>query len=343
MYPHCKQNYLCGPYWRRSISPDPRRLAGGLPLNGRGAAPRRPGLRPSVSQTAERPRVGYRRPAWFCVQGVVLAGLISFLWGRILVGLVTDWVKDPNYSHGFVVLSCSAWIIWRRRDHIADQVVKPSWQGLVIIVGAVALLSLGVFGAELFLSRTSFIILLAGLIIQLRGWRWFSAVLFPWAILFLAVPLPAIIFNRIALPLEFEASRLATGMLGAIGIPVLRQGNVIVLPSLTLNIVEACSGLRSLVSLITLAVIYGYFFESRAIGRILLILAAVPIAVLANGFRIMGSGALGECWSPEKAEGFFHLFSGLAVFAVSVALLVGFHSLICWLGRGRWARRAQCA
>jgi exosortase len=299
-----------------------------------------------MSHTAETPTIkasqAIPQVTWSGLQVVVLLVLAALLYAHILASLVGDWVTDPNYSHGFIILPCCAWIVWRERKHIADQVVKPSWMGLVIVIGALAMLVLGVLGAELFLSRTSFIVLLAGLIVQFRGWRFFRAVLLPWAILFLAVPLPAIIFNQVALPLQFEASRLASGMLALLGVPVLRQGNVIVLPSLTLDVVEACSGLRSLVSLITLAVLYGYFLERRNAFRTLLVLAAVPIAVLANGVRIMGTGLLGQYWSPEKAEGFFHMFTGMLVFLVSVALLVGFHAVLSWIGNRWFWRRSQC-
>jgi exosortase len=281
--------------------------------------------------------------ATLSLQIVTLFVLAAVLYTHILAALVGDWSSDPNYSHGFIVLPCCAWILWRERKQIADQPVKPSWAGLAVVIGAVGMLILGVLGAELFLSRTSFIVLLAGLIIQFRGWRFFRAVLLPWAILFLAVPLPAIIFNQIALPLQFEASRIASGMLALLGVPVLRQGNIIVLPSLTLDVVEACSGLRSLVSLITLAVLYGYFFEKRNVRRVLLVLAAIPIAVVANGVRIMGTGLLGQYWSPEKAEGFFHMFTGLFVFFVSVVLLVGFHALLSWSSNLWLSRRQQCS
>ena len=206
-------------------------------------------------------------------------------------------------------------------------------------MGGVGLLVLGVLGAENFLSRTSLLFVAAGMAIQFRGWRFFRAILFPWAVLFLAIPIPVLIFNKIAFPLQFFASKLASGLLALFGVPVLREGNVIYLPSLTLDVVEACSGLRSLVSLITLAVFYAYLFEKRNLLRVLVILSAIPIAVIANGFRIMGSGMLGEYWNPDKAEGFFHLFSGWLIFVVSLCLLFLFHSLLQWISR-RLARRS---
>lgn len=281
--------------------------------------------------------------AWLpLLQFAVLTAFIALLYGRTLTGLFVDWETDPNYSHGFVVLPACAWMIWRERKNLAAQPVKPSWAGLPIIAGSLGMLVVGALGAELFLSRTSLIFLLAGLVVQFRGWRLFRSLLFPWAVLFLAVPLPAIIFNQIALPLQFQASRLASDMLGLLGVPVLREGNIIRLPSLSLNVVEACSGLRSLVSLITLAALYGYLVERRTLRRILLVLFAVPIAVLANGLRITGSGLLGEYWSPEKAEGFFHAFSGLLIFLVSFSLLVACHALMSWIRRMR-ARPGKCA
>ncbi len=290
-----------------------------------------------MSQTAESPVIRSVESAphvwqsW--LQLAILVLLTALLYSRIVLALILDWANDPNYSHGFIVLPIAAWIAWRQRKRLALEPVEPSWWGLVIIFGSLALLMLGVLGAELFLSRTSLIFLCAGLLVQFRGWRFFRALLFPWAILFLTIPLPAIIFNQIALPLQFQASRLASAMLALFGVPVLREGNVIVLPSISLDVVEACSGLRSLVSLITLAVLYGYFVERRASRRILLFLAAIPIAVLANGLRIMGTGFLGEYWSPDKAEGFFHTFSGLLVFFFAFALLIGFHAVMSWLGR----------
>ena len=274
------------------------------------------------------------------LQFTILVVLLAVLYHRILAALATDWWTDPNYSHGFIVPIFCGWVIWKERRRIADAPVRPSWFGLVVVIAALGLLVLGVLGAELYLSRTSLLFLLAGLVIQFRGWRFFRAMLFPWAVLFLMVPLPAIIFNQIALPLQFQASRLASGMLELVGVPVLREGNVIQLPSLTLDVVEACSGLRSLVSLITLAVLYGYMFERRTWRRTMLVLVAIPIAVVANGVRIMGSGILGQYWSADKAEGFFHIFTGWLIFVISFSLMMIFHAALSRFGRQTQPRHA---
>jgi exosortase len=263
----------------------------------------------------------------------LLTALLVLLYYRVIASLALEWWSDPNYSHGFIITVCCGWMVWKERKHLADESDRPNWLGLILIVGALSIFVLGVLGAELFLSRTSLIFLLAGLVIHFRGLSCFRRILFPWALLFLTVPLPAIVFNRIALPLQFLASWLASSLLALLGVPVLREGNIINLPSLSLDVVEACSGLRSLVSLIALAVLYGYFFERRTWLRVLLAISAIPIAVAANGVRIMGSGLLGEYWDPRKAEGFFHLFSGWLIFVLSMVLLGSLHWLITLLGR----------
>ncbi len=264
------------------------------------------------------------RALW--LQPAILAVLIGFLYGHVLLLLVRDWVRDDNYSHGFFVPLFSAYVLWQRRRRLSEIPVAPLWQGLWIILGALATLIVGTLGAELFLSRSSLLLLLAGLVVYFLGWGWYRAVLFPWAFLFLMIPIPSIIFSQITLPLQLLASRLASGFLSLAGVPVLQEGNVIHLPGMVLEVVEACSGIRSLVSLLTLAVIYGYFLERRVFGRVLLCISAMPVAVVANGFRVMGTGLLGYYWNPDKAEGFFHSFSGWIIFVLSLGLLLLLHA-----------------
>lgn len=206
--------------------------------------------------------------------------------------------------------------------------VKPSWFGLAVAAGALGVLVVGVLGSELFLSRSSLVLLLAGLVIHFLGWPHFRILLFPLAFLLLMIPIPAILFNQIAFPLQLLASQLATSSLELLGVPALRLGNVIQLPVMTLEVVEACSGIRSLVSLTTLAIIYGYLRETRDLRRVFLAISAVPIAVFANALRVAGTGLLGQYWSPEKAQGFFHTFSGWLLFVASLLMLFALHSFM---------------
>jgi exosortase len=269
-----------------------------------------------------------------------LGVLLALLYKDIFAALVRQWWNDPNFSHGFFVPLLSAYLAWERREALATLPAKPSWWGLAVMLGAVGILLLGTFGSELFLSRSSFIFLLAGLIIFLLGWSHFRALIFPWAFLFLMVPIPTLILNEITLPLQFLASNLGSSLLRLVGVPVLREGNVIQLPAITLEVVEACSGIRSLVSLITLAIIYCYLLEKDKAIRVLLVVSAVPIAIAANALRIMGTGLAGSYWSPDKAEGFFHEFSGWVIFVLSLLMLFTVHRLLR-AGARRWHGRHE--
>lgn len=260
-------------------------------------------------------------------------GLLTLLYRQILPELVGQWISDPNYSHGLVLPFFSGWILWQKRKSLRSIVPAPAMSGIVVVAGALGILILGVFGAEMYLSRTSFLFLLAGIIIYFAGWRMFRELLLPWALLFLAVPLPAIIYNQITLPLQFAASRMASSLLGFLGLPVLREGNVIILSTITLDVAEACSGLRSLMALIALAAIYGCLFERKVWRRWVLVIAAVPIAIVANAVRIMGTGLLGVYWGSRWAEGFFHLFSGMVIFVCSLVLLFAVHASTRWFDK----------
>jgi len=266
---------------------------------------------------------------------LVLLILIAWLYIPVLVPLARQWWLDPNFSHGFFVPLFSGFVVWQQRSRLAANRNAPSFWGLPIILAALFMLVLGVFGAELFLSRTSLILLIAGLVVFFLGWKMLRAVLFPLLFLILMVPIPAIVLNQITFPLQIFASKVAAWSLPLCGVPVLREGNIINLPAMPLEVADACSGIRSLLSLTTLAIMYGYLLEKRVLLRVVLALASIPIAIAANGFRIFGTGLLVQYWDPEKAEGFFHQFSGWLIFVVSLLLLFALH----WCTKSFLARR----
>jgi len=222
----------------------------------------------------------------------------------------------------------SAFVVWQERPRLASLTPVPSWWGLPVLGFGLCVLIVGQMGAELFLSRLSLLIVFAGLIVLFLGWNFMHALLFPWAFLLLMIPIPALIFNQITFPLQLLASKVASTTLPWMGVPVLREGNVIILPAMALEVAEACSGIRSLMSLATLAVIYGYLMERRVAMRTVLALASIPIAVAANSLRIVGTGLLVQYWDPDKAQGFFHEFSGWLVFVVSLAMLYLLHAVL---------------
>jgi exosortase len=265
-------------------------------------------------------------------QAVTLLLLIAWLYASILARLFLQWVTDKDFSHGIFVPLFALFVLWQERKRLNLIAPAPSWAGLPLLVLSMLALVLGVLGAEILSQRVSLLILLAGLIILFQGWTFFRAVLFPWAFLILMIPIPALLINQVTFPLQLLASKLASGLLELVGVPVLLQGNVIGLAAMPLEVAEACSGIRSLLTLETLAIIYGYLLEKRMWVRVVLAVSAVPIAVAANSFRIFGTGLLIQHWDPDKAEGFYHALGGWLIFVVALIMLFAVHrviSLIC--------------
>lgn len=252
---------------------------------------------------------------------LVFVSSFLLLYAPVLRSLVSDWTTDDNYSHGFVIVPFAVWFAWERRARLGAAVVAPSVAGLLVLVGGLALLLVGLLGAERFLTRISMLVVIAGGLAFVRGWQSVKVLAFPLAFLLLMIPIPEIIFSRIAFPLQLLASRVGETMLSALSIPVLREGNLIILARTTLEVAEACSGIRSLISLLTLGIIYGYFLDSRLSVRTAVALATVPIAIVANSVRVAGTGVAAHHFGEEAAQGFFHTFSGWLVFGVAFGLL----------------------
>jgi exosortase len=257
---------------------------------------------------------------------ILLGGLIVAIYFKVTTKLVYDWSTNQDFSHGFLVPFFSLYLVWRKRSVLRNTAIRPSWAGVFLVAGAIFTLFLGIYGAELFLSRLSFVMLLGGLIWTLAGRSMLRELRFPLLVLLLAIPFPAVVYNQITFPLQIFASKMASAALPLFGVPVLRDGNIIQLPSMRLEVAEACSGIRSLMSLFTAAIFYGYFLERSPRRRVILALAALPIAVFANGVRILGTGLAVQYWDPEKAMGFFHEFSGWLIFVVSLICLYLLHT-----------------
>lgn len=239
-------------------------------------------------------------------------------------------MDDPDVGHGIFVPIVAGYIAWQRKDELLSTRFTTNWWGLAIVVYGSFQLMIGTFGAELFLSRTAFVITVIGSVFFLGGLQAVRILAFPLFLLFFMVPLPGIVFNQITFPLQLIASNLAESALFAIGIPVLREGNVLELPSQTLSVVEACSGIRSLLSLSFLSLVYAHFFDSRRWMMVVLLIASIPTAIIANAGRVTITGILSE-YNPELADGFFHSAEGWIIFLVSLAILVAIHRTISFV------------
>jgi exosortase len=265
-------------------------------------------------------------------QGLLLTAVLLYLYFPVLKLLSWQWYNDPDYSHGFLVPFLSAYLIWARRDKLKTIPRNPSAWGLIIVLVSLGFLYLGSLGAENSLARLSFIGCLCGMVVYFAGAKILRAMAFPMAFLLFAIPIPGVVYNEIVFPLQFIASKFATRTLELLNLfPIMREGNVLILPGMRLEVVEACSGIRSLMSLLALAAGYGYVVERSIAVRWLLVVAMVPLAIVSNGMRIMITAIMAHYIGPKAAEGFMHEFSGWVIFVVATVLFLAFHSLITFI------------
>lgn len=278
---------------------------------------------------------GARRFAVASAVGTCALALLIF--SPILYYMVLHWQAAPDYSHGFLIAPLAVYFAWERRRQLARAPVEPSWSGVVPLALGTLALAVGRLGVEQMSMRVAFVLTLIGLVLLLLGRPIFRILAFPLCFLFLMVPLPQSLVNVIAFPLQLLAADLAVKALQFFGMPVLREGNIIHLPSAPLFVDVACSGLRSLMALGTLGVVFAYFFRKSWGERIVLVLSTLPIAVLVNSFRVLLTAWLTYHYGPRMAEGVIHQTEGFFTFALAFALLLIEARLLAWL----WPRRAR--
>ena len=266
----------------------------------------------------------------FAAAGFAAAAL--WLYAPVIVKLAQNWWVDPDYSHAFIVVPIAAVLVWNRRGEFSDSRSRPRMAGLFLVIAALGLLILGTLGAELFLTRVSLLLLAAGAVVFLYGWRHLRLLAFPLLLVALTIPIPAIVISRLTLSLQLCASTMAETLLWALRIPVLREGNVLWLPNATLQVAEACSGIRSLTALIALALLVARFSDTRWFPRTVIILAAIPIAVLVNGLRVTASAVGARLFGVAAVEGVVHELLGWAMFLVAFALMAACARIVA--GRG---------
>ena len=246
----------------------------------------------------------------------------GLLYWQTIYGMVMDWYHDENYSHGFLIPLISGYLLWQRKEEIKSIESKPINTGLLVVLTGLAVYLVGNVSGESFSMRASMLIVLAGAIIFSFGMRFFNAISFPYFYLIFMIPLPYILYDSVAFPLKLIVSKYSVEFLSMIGIPVLREGNVIHLVTTTLEVADACSGIRSIMSLLALSTALAYFTQRGWIKKTALILLAIPIAIFANSIRVIGTGILASKIGAKAAEGFFHEFAGLVIFGVAMAMLI---------------------
>jgi exosortase len=258
--------------------------------------------------------------AWFGV-------LLIACYAPVLKALVHQWDNDPDMGHGFFVPLIAGFIVWQRRKELAALQPQPNWWGLLVVAWGGLQLLLATLGAELFTARMSFVITLIGVVWTLGGTVMLKKLAFPLFLLFFMVPIPAVIYSAATFKLQILASQLADGALTLLSVPVLREGNVLELPNQRLSVVDACSGIRSLLSLTFLSLVYGYFFERKTWVRVVLFFSTIPIAIIANASRVTITGIMTQI-KADLAEGFFHEAEGWVIFMVALVILIVWHQVL---------------
>lgn len=266
---------------------------------------------------------------------VLPAVLLGAAYWFVAAGLVRQWLDDPNYTHGLFVIPMAAMLAWRRRDRVAAIPARTSAAGLALLAGAAAVYIVGVAAAELFLMRTSLVVAFIGLVWSSQGTARTRALAWPLLFLFFMIPLPYIVYYRLTFPLQLQSSAVTGAILSAWGMPVLREGNILRLEGYSLEVITACSGLRSIMTLGTVAVFLVEFMRVGTLGRAFFVLLVVPVAVLANAARLVLTAVLSAISGPEAAEGFLHGFSGVIVFLIGLGLLMVLGRGIEWVSRRR--------
>ena len=268
--------------------------------------------------------------AW--IKAAAIVGLIGMLYAAVIPDLAAEWWTEESSSYGMLVPPMALYIAYLRRQVTFAIPAEPDSRGLWLVFLACLTFMVGHLAAEFFLSRISFVLLLAGLTWTFWGGGRFRTLIFPFVLLGTMVPLPTLVYNALTTPLQLFASRVATDLAQMLGVSIYRDGNIIHLATTTLGVAEACSGLNSLTSLLVSSLLLGFLADAPLVGRILLFFLSVPLAIGVNVIRVTGTALLAD-YRPELATGFYHMFSGWLIFLLGFAILWALGKLVF-----RWPR-----
>lgn len=268
------------------------------------------------------------------------AGPLVWIYLPVVISMVQNWWRDPNYSHGFLVPLVSGYLIWRQRRRLARLAAGPNPWGLAVVAVGLLVWLVGQQAHEFYLRRVSLIPVLWGLCLLRWGWPVARRTAFAFLYLLLMVPLPYMVYDAAAFPLRLVAARLAGEGIRLFAVPVLVEGNVLHLPSVILDVVDACSGIRSLISLLAAGVILAYLMLPNRWLKAVVVILVLPVAVVTNAARVMIAGLLAESFGVDTLEGTMHDTVGWLVFMVAFLLLAGLTALLKRLAEARGARHA---
>ena len=273
----------------------------------------------STFQTNAIMKINIKKQTLF--QILILIAVFFIVYQKAILMLISDWSTDPNFSHGFLIPFVALYMIWYKKNELAQIGLAPSFLGVLVITGGMMIHMAGNLGSELFLMRFSMIITLSGIIIYFCGFQIFRKVLVPVAYLIMMIPIPAILWNQVAFPLQLFSAAISAKAINLLNIPVFREGNILHLANTSLEVVDACSGIRSLTSLLALTGAFAFLAPLSTFKKWVLFFSAVPIAVAINVIRLTITGAMAAWIGPETAQGFLHDMSGLIIFGAALILV----------------------
>ncbi|RKY83713.1 exosortase [candidate division KSB1 bacterium] len=245
---------------------------------------------------------------------ILLSILLIGIYFQVIIELVVQWWDDPNYSHGFLIPLVSGFFVWKARKKLGTLPTQNSNWGLLVLVAGLGLYVVGTAAMEYFSVRFSMVVVVIGLVLYFGGKKFLKTLWFPLVFLVFMIPIPYVIYYSVTFPMQLFSSKLACGFLQLSGLSVMRQGNVIHLPNYSLEVIEACSGLRSLMTLSALGAAMAYMTQKSLVGGVIVFFSSIPIAIGANVFRLVITALGAFLISPKFAEGFLHEASGLVVF-----------------------------
>ena len=265
--------------------------------------------------------------------GLLLSTALAWLYYPIFSAMAREWYTNPNHSHGFLIPIISGYFVWRRKEEAKALAIRPTNLGIPLLIGGLIIYVLGEFGAAYTTTRMSFFFVLAGVILFIYGMPVFRWLCLPFFYLLFMIPVPQYLYDAIAFPLKVFITNYSVLCLQILGLPALREGNIISLRDTTLQVVDACSGIRSLVSLIAIGVAYAVISQKSNWKKAILVVSTIPIAIVTNALRVIITGILATFYGSGAAEGFFHEFAGVAVFMMSVVVLIGIGALLNRMGK----------
>lgn len=292
---------------------------------------------PQQSDPAGRPPGTARIPT--LIEAAVVGILLVTAFWPVLVSLYGSWFDEfANMEHGILVIPAAAYMVWAKREALARIPMQPSRLGILVLAWGALQSMFGIAAHWLWVSRAAVLVSLIGAIAALFGWRMVRALAYPLGTLILMIPPPTFIYERVTLSLQLIASRLGELFLEVLGYSVLREGNILELPGVKLSVEEACSGIRSLTAILFMCVIYNYFFVEGRGTRWLILLMAVPIAILGNALRILATGIASQ-YNPALVSGAAHEAFGYVSIAAAAAGCLAVHIILVSIQKSWRAHR----